>query len=330
MKVLTLSQAFDAFVLYKRATGKSENTLRNYRTTFDKVRLYFHDDPPFADITLDRWIGFFAWLQDEYVAEPDGVAPRGPMMLSPKSVTNIHTDLSSFYTWAAKHTLVKEHLIRQIERPQYEPPTIEPFTHAQIQTLLRACETSRTWKTRDTQTQRPTAERDQLIIRLLLDTGMRADELCHIRYKDVDMSTRAIQIAGKGKGRDKKKRVVYFGKRTARDLWDYLLPRLDKLRDDDWLLTVDYGQDLERPMTRTALDHLLKRIGERANIANVYPHRFRHTFAITYLRNGGDLLTLQVLLGHNDLRMVKRYAKVVAADCAAAHESASPVDNWGL
>ena len=53
-------------------------------------------------------------------------------------------------------------------------------------------------------------------------------------------------------------------------------------------------------------------------------------YAITYLRNGGDVLTLQALLGHADLKMVKRYAQVAAADCERVHQAASPVDNWKL
>jgi site-specific recombinase XerD len=75
---------------------------------------------------------------------------------------------------------------------------------------------------------------------------------------------------------------------------------------------------------------LFKRLGERAGVNNVYPHCLRHAFAITYLRNGGDIYSLKYLLGHSTLVMVKRYLHLTAADASNAHRKASPADNWGL
>jgi len=79
------------------------------------------------------------------------------------------------------------------------------------------------------------------------------------------------------------------------------------------------------------LRRLLNRMGERAGLAkSVYPHRFRHTFSVNFLRNGGNVFELQQLLGHTSLEMIKRYAKIAQSDVEAAHRRASPVDNWRL
>ena len=123
--------------------------------------------------------------------------------------------------------------------------------------------------------------------------------------------------------------MVFVGNRTGQAIWKSLVPRLDGIQDDDSLFVVGKEDDW-RSMSRHVLGRLLKRIGERAGVDAVNPHRFRHTFAITYLLNDGDVFTLQALLGHSDLTMVKRYARIAQIDCATTHRKASPVDNWRL
>ncbi len=83
-------------------------------------------------------------------------------------------------------------------------------------------------------------------------------------------------------------------------------------------------------MDRDVLRQVLKKIGLRAQVRHTHPHRFRHTFAITYLRAGGDVFTLQVTLGHSTLIMVQHYARVAVLDVEKAHRKASSADSWYL
>ncbi len=325
-KSITLSQAIDGMLFYKRAAGKSPNTIDSYRFLLDKLKLFFKDDPPFASINRDQLIQFFAWLRDGYASEHrNGRRPRVEK-LSPKTVLDIYGTASALWGWAVEEGLVEKNVVRSIAAPKANDPVIETFTKEQLEAMLKACDRSGVWKSRELTTNaRPTADRDRAIILLLSDTGMRAQELCDIQMKDVNLNGHSIKIVGKGS----KERIVFFGKRTGKALWKHLLPRLNTNQSQDYLFVVDYPRD-PRKMDRGVLMHLLKRIGDRAGVPGVHPHRFRHTFAITYLRNGGDVLTLQALLGHADLKMVKRYAQVAAADCERAHQTASPVDNWKL
>jgi integrase/recombinase XerD len=325
-KPLGLFDAYKTFMHYKDAAGFSKNTIRNYGNTLKKLALFFDEEPVFEEIVFADWVDFFHWLQEDY--DPTKYGVRKIASLSPKTILNIRTNLSAFYTWAIDMGLVEENLIHKIERPRYEPPVIEPFTEEDIAAMLKACNHTSAYDTRPSvRNSRPTAERDRLIIALLWSTGLRASELCDIRFGDLNMSRRSIRVRGKGGGRGNKERLVYFGRKAEKLLWKWLTPRISELEENDHIITVSTGTLNEGPMRPVVLSRLISRIGERAGIKDAYPHRFRHTFAIWYIRNGGDLFTLQGLLGHSDLAMVRRYARLAAADYAAAHERADPLDN---
>ena len=83
-----------------------------------------------------------------------------------------------------------------------------------------------------------------------------------------------------------------------------------------------------RPLERGQLLKMLKALAERAKVENVNIHRFRHTFAINFLRNGGSVLALQSLLGHEHMETIRIYANLAEIDLAEAQRTASPADNW--
>ena len=324
MKPMQLSHAFTGFLMDKEATGKSPYTLRNYRNTFKRVKQFLKgEDSLITEIDRTVWVHFFAWLQRQKLG---GAATRA-QLLSSKTIYNIYTNLSAFYSWAVSIDLVERNLIKAIERPDYQSPPVDPYTREEVDALLKVCERTAAWRNKpDVSTERSTMERDKAIIRLLLSTGIRASELCGITMGQIDLEHRSVMVNGKSRGRDPKTRMVYFGMRTRRSLWRYLATLPDGRLSDAPLFISKRGG----PLTRHALYQLISRLGERAGIDDCKPHRFRHTFAINYLRNGGDVLTLQVVLGHTSLRMVRLYAKIAAQDCQRVHQKADPVDNWGL
>lgn len=119
---------------------------------------------------------------------------------------------------------------------------------------------------------------------------------------------------------------MYLGKTARHAVWRYLAEREDGTDPNAPLFTVRRG----RAFNPGTLRHLIKNIAARAGVKKAYPHKFRHTFAITYLRSGGDVFTLQTLLGHGSLDMVRHYARIAQVDVEQAHRRASPVDNWRL
>lgn len=331
---MQLSTAIDGFLLAKRVAGLSPNTIRNYTTALQRFRDWLGErDPHLEDVTKGDIRRFLDHLLTARFTPPR-FNDETPQTLSPKTVRNIHTCLSSLWTWAVGEEYVEEHIVRDVEAPKPDPPVIEPLGQAQIAALLEATQYSRVWEGRPgTRTQLPKEQRlrDRALILFLLDSGVRASELCRARVADVDLTTGAVKVRGKsrrnaGQG---KERLVYIGQRTQKAVWRYLAARgvLGQGEDGEGRLFVT---NTGEPLTRQHLHNHLGRLGDRADVAHVYPHRFRHTFAITYLRNEGDIYTLQNQLGHTSLHMVRRYLKLAQADNATAHRRASPVDNWKL
>jgi integrase/recombinase XerD len=175
---------------------------------------------------------------------------------------------------------------------------------------------------------RVTGKRDRAIILTLLDTGLRASELCALKMGDLEQKTGRLQVkhGRTGGAKGGKGRIVFLGKTARRTLWLYLTTHEDA---EDPEAPLFIGR-FNRPLNRDTLRQVIASLGEKAGVKNCHPHRFRHTMAITYLRSGGDVFTLQALLGHSTLDMVQHYARIADIDVEQTHRHASPVDNWRL
>lgn len=306
---MQLSDAIEGFLLFKAATV-SVNTVKEYRYTLDMWVKYLVDDLDVREIESHHVQRFLYHLKVD-------------RNLAPKTIKNAHTGLSAFYTWLERDHDIP-HVIRgHIPSPKANPPEIIPLSKRDVRDLLWACNRNAPNRHAPSGQQRPTRLRDRAIILFLVDTGVRASELCDLKIGDVDMEEGAVQIR---RGKGEKARTVYIGAVTREALWRYLSKRKFKEADDPLFTTAKRG-----PMDRAALRKMLIATGMRAEITErVHPHRLRHTFAITYLRNGGDIFTLQRILGHSSLDMVRRYLAIAQVDVAEAHRKASPADNWRL
>lgn len=81
------------------------------------------------------------------------------------------------------------------------------------------------------------------------------------------------------------------------------------------------------PLQHESFDY---KIGEEGIGKKAFLHRIQHIFAITYLRCGGDVFSLQRLLGHSSIDIVHRYVRLAEVDMELALRKASPADHWNL
>jgi hypothetical protein len=159
--------------------------------------------------------------------------------------------------------------------------------------------------------------RDGALLLLTLDTGIRPSEVLSLRPADVDLATRTLTV-GAEVAKTRRTRTLPLSPTTVAALRHLLAARPGAWGADVPLFASETGGRLfglrERP------ERYGRVLGVRGR-----PYDLRHSFALLYLRQGGDAFSLQRLLGHTDLSMTRRYAALVEADVRDAHEAASPL-----
>lgn len=316
---LTFSQAIDGFLLSFRI-DHSPHTAKLYEL-YLKIACDWLQDPPLAQVDTQYLRRFMLYLKSEYKPNRVTASTQKGRPLSPAAQDNYWKALRSCFRWLQENDLITENPALKLSRPKVTKPVPEAFTEEEIQRLLYSAQYVKA-KHENGQTiikHRPTARRNTAMILVLLDTGIRVGELARLTFSDLRLDAGDLHIAPYTTGKKTHERYIPLGKRTRKALWLYL-------------------SGLEQPqpghrlfgLGSNSIRQLLYRIATAAEVPDTHPHRFRHTFALEYLRNGGDVFTLQRILGHSTLDMVNYYLKLVQGDLEEAHRRASPADHWEL
>jgi integrase/recombinase XerD len=232
--------------------------------------------------------------------------------LSDHSINCYVRSVRAFWSWLAGEGIIDENPFARVKVPRAPRKVIPTFSPSQIRALLGAIDTAT-----------PEGFRDCVIILTLLDTGLRVSELAGLRLDDVWLEEGVLKVTGKGG----KERIIPIGKGVRRLLWRYISgvrPGPENPSCDAVFLTAD-----GRPLTVHRIRNRMTVYGRRAGLSGVRcsPHTLRHTAAVSFLRNGGDVFSLQRLLGHSTLLMTRHYCELADVDVRRAHATASPVDN---
>ena len=308
--VLDLQNLVKGFALSCQTEGKSPKTIEWYTCFLERFRhfLQLNSHPArVSEIDKNHIRSFILYLQQQ------AKTPHTGKPLSNSTVQGYIRTLKVFFSWLLREEYIKSNPMTRIPVPRAPIKIIDTFSHEHINRLATLCHTSN-----------GSGYRNLAIILLLLDSGIRVNELVNIEYGDLDLTEGYIKIR---KAKGNKERLVPIGSIVQKSLWKYINQYRPQplTRKVTMLFLSEYGL----PLTKSGVQQMLRRYGKRAGVNGVRcsPHTFRHTFAKNYLLNGGDIFSLQKILGHSSLASVRIYLNLFAVDLKKQHQHFSPVDN---
>ncbi len=298
-ETLTWDTALRLFALRCKSQNLSAGTQQLYAEKLGTLRAWMADngDPRPAEVQPSQLRAFL-----------EARKARG---VSDQTVDGFYRVLRTLWRFLHSDGLVILDPMEKVERPRRERRFAKPVTAGQLQLILARVDTKD-----------PLGLRDYALIVFLADTGLRLSEALSLKLSDVDWANGSALVMGKGR----KERRVAFGQTARRALMSWIRRR-GEIEGSGLVFVNRYG----RRLGLCVVEQRMKGYTREAGIAEdrLSPHALRHFFALAFLKNGGDAMALQKLLGHASLEMVRNYVNMTDDDALTKHRLASPLDRMG-
>lgn len=271
-----------------RAADRSPKTIKQYMLAVDQFRAWLvaHDREPTAEsvtkYAIAGWLGDLAELGRE-----------------PATLQIRFKGLHRFVRWLVAEEELDRDPMAGLQSATVKPKPVPLISDADVTKLLRTCE-GKDYADR----------RDQAILRVLFDCGLRISECAGLDLADVDLKHHdVVHVRGKGDV----ERAVPFGAKTGRALDRYLRARRDHRLADS---TAALWLGIRGGLTADGIEYALKKRVRQAGIDHVHAHQFRHGFAHRWLLEGGQERDLKRLAGWRSDAMLERYGNSAADERA--------------
>ncbi|MEG6584182.1 tyrosine-type recombinase/integrase [Dendrosporobacter sp. 1207_IL3150] len=287
-------------------TKKSENVTVRTLETYDEV--------------LKRFIKYLINRNIYDVSEVDSSCVREFFILLQeqglRGVTRhrYFRSLRTFFLFLHREEYISKNPMIHIKPPKIEQKVMRTFTAQEISKLLNGFDRNTFF-----------GLRNYCITAMFFSTGIRKSELINLTLADINITNDLIRIA---QGKGNKERYVPIGRTLRRVMIQYLKSRNEFLKGDNcnYLFVTPRN---ERKMTGSCLSVLFQKLKKELKLTGekVSCHTFRHSMAKNYLLNGGDVFSLQKLLGHSDIATTKKYINLNDNELKIQHAKYNPLDN---
>lgn len=231
------------------------------------------------------------------------------------TIRHYYNTLNIFFGYLFKRRIITNNVMDMITKPRVGQREVRVFNKKEIDILLKAFDKSTF-----------IGFRNYVIMATLFSTGLRVSELCNIKCNDVMFDFDIITIIGK---RDKE-RTIPISPNLKKLLWKYFVERANYIKENNYnnshyfFVTRTMGR-----MKRDNIEQIFLQVKKDYNITGkrFSAHTFRNTFAKTYLLNGGDVFTLQKMLGHSKITTTQKYIQLNDEEIKSQNERFNPLDN---
>ncbi|ABO50641.1 phage integrase family protein [Desulforamulus reducens MI-1] len=300
---MTNEQMVKMFLIYQESRNLSPRTLEWYKYITAKFINYCNDN----DIQIDslktpearQWVN---WLQKGSETQYKG------------NSINCHIRaIKTMFNYFMEDEYIDKNPFHKVSKIKVDNTIIHTFEPDEIKKMLAQLNKNTFYDLRD-----------NLMLRIMYDCGLRVSEIINLKITDIDTDKNMFKVFGKGH----KERMVPFGRSVKRELVKYL-PKRNKAvphdLDEGYLLCTNQGT----PLHKRNILRKIRIVGQGAGIEGkrLSPHTYRHSFAKQYLMAGGDLFSLQTIMGHSSLNSTRRYITLLTEDIQKQHRQFSPLDN---
>ena len=306
----------DLLLIYQRFAATENKSLRTIETVTGAVHKFDTFLGGISDITTlkpEDLRHYIEHLQSRQKWEDHPLIRKGHGCLSPHSVACYIRSIRSFWSWLKREEFIQENPFEKVKPPKTPRKIVSTFSIDQLNHLLSSipCKDFRGY-------------RDYAIAIMLFGTGIRISELLELKVGDINFENGQVKVNGKGS----RQRWVYMSPKVYKVLLKYKLKWRKQATAFEHLFTNGQGNKL----SRFYIAHRFHNYGIKAAVTGIRfsPHTLRHSFSVNYLRNGGDIFTLQRILGHSTLEMTRHYAELADSDIERQQKAFSPAEKISL
>ncbi len=312
----TLEEAVEFVMKVKRAKNLKPKTLAGYEQNmryFNEWAKGWYGDISINEVTTDMLREYILWCAEEkeyYEGHPyKSEYEKGRKGLSPASVNVRIRVLRTVFAVLHEEEVISRNPAQNVSLMRQDEDTVEPLTEEELRRFIKAPD-QRYWA----------QWRDYVIIVLILDTGLRINEICALEKAEVDFKRKLITLPA-AKNKNRKSRILPLSTETAR-LLKQLVTESEQHFESGHVFTTNYGEPLSEKTIQKAFD----KYANKAKLGrNVSPHVLRHNFATMAAENGMSVFHLQKLMGHADIKTTRKYVQLSPESIAEQHKRFSPL-----